>query len=440
MTGVLLLPFHLVMTLSGLIIFFSTFFPGTWKAAYDGEREGLLPGRVRRPTNARRPNRPGTMGSLDAMAAEAARRWGGGRSSTCGSGIPGDAASYVEMRRSYASDLEMNRDQVYFDAATGAVLGRHGSKPVTRVQRVISGIHFVQFENWPLRWLYFLAGLSGCVMIATGFIYWLETRRARHERLGLRGVRVVHALTVGSVTGIVAATLVFFVVNRLLPLGATLGGVSRQHLEMWAFYLAWLLAFVHAGWRPRKAWAEQCLAIAALAIGAVALNWSTTGDHPLRALGRGVPGVAGMDGVLLVAAGLTLAIRRRLVQRAAVVAPDQNPLDQHGRLPVMERTPLLFASALVMYVGFGLLALSQRAHGRSLATTARRRGGWLGSVALALGLIGTLAAEGPSFGALLFTLLLAAAAVAVTFTLTYRPRWLRPLRWALGGEREESRQ
>jgi hypothetical protein len=108
--------------------------------------------------------------------------------------------------------------------------------------------------------------------------------------------------------------------------------------------------------------------------------------------------------------------------------------------PPMGKAPLLVTSALVMYLGFGLLALSQRARGRSLTTTARRRGGWLGSVALALGLIGTLAAEGPSFGALLFTLLLAAAAVAVTFTLTYRPRWLKPLRWALGGEREEPRQ
>jgi uncharacterized iron-regulated membrane protein len=310
-TGVLLLPFHLVMTLSGLIIFFSIFFPGTWKAAYGGDERSFSRdafGGLERP----RANRPGKIASLDAMADEAARRWGGGRVYYARVRHPGDAASYVEMRRSYAHDLEMNRDQVYFDAATGAVLGRHGSKPVARVQRVISGIHFVQFENWTLRWLYFLAGLGGCVMIATGFIYWLETRRARHERLGLRGVRVVHALTVGSVTGIVAATLVFFVANRLLPLGAAVGGVPRQHLEMWAFYLAWLLAFVHAGWRPRKAWAEQCLAIAALAIGAVALNWSTTGDHPLRALGRGVPGVAGMDGVLLVAACLALAIRRRL--------------------------------------------------------------------------------------------------------------------------------
>lgn len=36
--GVLALPFHFVMPLSGLIIFFSIFFSGTWQAVYAGDR------------------------------------------------------------------------------------------------------------------------------------------------------------------------------------------------------------------------------------------------------------------------------------------------------------------------------------------------------------------------------------------------------------------
>ena len=38
LTGVLGLPFHFVMTLSGLIIFFSIYFPGTINAVYDDDR------------------------------------------------------------------------------------------------------------------------------------------------------------------------------------------------------------------------------------------------------------------------------------------------------------------------------------------------------------------------------------------------------------------
>jgi uncharacterized iron-regulated membrane protein len=40
-TGELLLPFHLVMTLSGLIIFFSSFFPGTWQAVYGDDQKAF---------------------------------------------------------------------------------------------------------------------------------------------------------------------------------------------------------------------------------------------------------------------------------------------------------------------------------------------------------------------------------------------------------------
>jgi hypothetical protein len=101
---------------------------------------------------------------------------------------------------------------------------------------------------------------------------------------------------------------------------------------------------------------------------------------------------------------------------------------------------LVGAAALVTYLGLGLLAVCQRSNWRSLCTgavterplpEARRRARWVATPALIIGLVSSFAAQGPAFGALLFTLLLGAASLAVTFTLTYRPQWLRPLRRAL---------
>ncbi len=138
-----------------------------------------------------------------------------------------------------------------------------------------------------------MLGLSGCVMIATGYIYWLETRRKRHARQGLPGVRIVEGLTVGSVTGIIIATLAFFIANRLLPLGATFACYKRAALEVWAFYLVWIFTFAYAWLRPGRAWREQCGAIALLALLAPLLNWITTGDHLRKTLGEGYWPVAG---------------------------------------------------------------------------------------------------------------------------------------------------
>jgi len=103
-------------------------------------------------------------------------------------------------------------------------------------------------------------------MIAAGYIYWLETRRQRHARLGLPGVRIVEGLTVGAVTGIILAMLAFFAANRLLPLGVSFPGVERAALEVGTCYRVWLATFAHARLRPGRAWREPCLAIAALAL------------------------------------------------------------------------------------------------------------------------------------------------------------------------------
>lgn len=309
-TGVLGLPFHFAITLSGLMIFFTVYFPITWEMPYRGDRQAFVQesyGIYGRP----RLNRPGVpMASLDAMVEQALREWGGGTPQLLRVFHPGDANAYVEVRRSFVDDrVTMPVDALYFDAGTGAVLSRHSAQPVMNAHRFITGFHFIQFDHWLLRWLYFALGLTGCVLIATGFLFWLESRRKRHAQLGLAGVRVVEGLAVGSVSGIVAATFTFFVVNRLLPPAAAAGGLERADLEVCAFYLVWLGSFVHAWSRSRAAWREQCIAIALLGVAAVVLNGVTSGDALWRALSetRLWP-VAGMDVALLLAAlvaGLT---------------------------------------------------------------------------------------------------------------------------------------
>src|SRR5690606_16323298 len=149
---------------------------------------------------------------------------------------PGDAGSYVQMTRSVTDSVGGAAHVATFDAATGALLHRRDVTPVLAAQHFIVGLHLVQFRHWTLRWLYFGLGLVGCVMIVTGYLFWLESRRKKHAHLGLRGVRVVESLTIGSVTGIIIATLSFFVVNRLLPHDATFSGYSRAALEIWTFY------------------------------------------------------------------------------------------------------------------------------------------------------------------------------------------------------------
>jgi uncharacterized iron-regulated membrane protein len=314
-TGVIGLPFHFLITLSGLVIFFNMYFPLAYQGAFDAGAKGQSQfqsqsyGRYSRA----RAGTPGTLSSLDAMAAQAGREWGGGVPYFVRVWHPGDANSYVELRRSYAGEVTMNLDQLYFDAATGRLLQRFQAGPAMGVQRFLSGLHFVQFNHWPLRWLYFVLGLSGCLMIATGLVFWVEARPADARRTPKPGRRVVLGLCVGSVTGLFIATLAYLAANRLLPAEAGLAGSSRSGLEVSTFFLAWLACFGHAAWRGARAWREQVACIGVLACLCVAANAWTTGAYgaaapPLPAA------VWGVDLALLVSALAAAWVWRRLAR------------------------------------------------------------------------------------------------------------------------------
>lgn len=324
LVGVLALPFHVLMPLSGVILLFSLYFPSAYLSQYPQAKDPKKAfteeayGQYRR-AKTNTPGQPNAIASLDAMLQSAEKQWPGGKADFVRVWLPGDAHSYVELRRSYAKEVTMNLDQIYLDAATGKVLKRFEAAPAMSVQRFIAGAHRLHFDHWLLRWLYFLGGLAGCVMITTGFLFWLESRRASHAKNGMKGVRVVEALAVASVPGIILATLAFFIANRLLGAEASFKGNGRATLEMWAFYGVWLGTLGHAALRKRVAWREQTLAIVVLALIAVLLNAATTGHHLGASLSQGLWAVAGMDLLLLLTSGLALVAARQLPANGELV-------------------------------------------------------------------------------------------------------------------------
>lgn len=88
----------------------------------------------------------------------------------------------------------------------------------------------------------------------------------------------------------------------------------------------------------------------------------------------------------------------------------------------------------VTYLAFAVLALAQEQHWACVtgtlglpAAAALRRWRKLAGAGLVLGCALCLFANGASFGALLSVLMSGACAMAVAFTLSWKPRWLRGL-------------
>ncbi len=329
LTGVLALPFHFFFALTGLLIFAGTYFPVTQTQLYPLHElhETLEEQQTGLPRD--RAGVAAPMASVDAMVAEAQRRWAAkgmaGEVGLLSLTHVGDANGYVSVFRAGTDRIASVSEGIHFKASTGEVLREDPPQTaVGGVANFLTGLHLQHFRHWLLRWLYLCGGLMGCACIATGFIFFVEKRKKQHARAGGHGSRIVDALAVTTVVGMLIATLGMLIANRLLPNTLPAGWPPRDDFEKYLFWLGWVLAMGHAFLRSgpvaqggmNPAWREQCWAVSAMAALAVLLNWFTTGDHIVRTLGAGYWPVAGVDLFLLSTAMVAAWSARKLAARS----------------------------------------------------------------------------------------------------------------------------
>jgi uncharacterized iron-regulated membrane protein len=269
--GVLVLPFHLMITYSSLVIFMSMVMPASILASYNGDAKAFF-SEVFPATNIMESaGKPTPLPPLAPMLEKAREQWSGGQVGRVTVNNPGDANASVVLARD-GSDRVVHDfgSAVTFNGVTGQLLAATPAQPLPMaIAGSFYGLHMGHFAGPVLRWLYFVCGLAGTAMIGTGLVIWLGKRQLKHAKSGVMPfeLRLVEVLNIASMSGLVIAVAVFFWANRLLPLEMT----ERAGWEVNSFFIAWGLSLVHAlVRRGRTAWVEQ-LTLAALLLGAVPL-------------------------------------------------------------------------------------------------------------------------------------------------------------------------
>ena len=161
-------------------------------------------------------------------------------------------------------------------------------------------LHFGTFGGEPIRWSYFLLGLSGAFIFYTGNLLWIESRRKRERKSGAvtqtRATQMLGALTVGVPTGTIAGIAATLAAAKPLGAGATYG----QHSVI--FY-ALLLGFT--GWaivrKPARAGYELAYAAAMACLLIPLASLISLGGHPVDPVGVDLTAIA-LAGVLFLAA------------------------------------------------------------------------------------------------------------------------------------------
>lgn len=218
--SVLGLPFHLMITFSGLVLFMGMLMPAGILAVYDDARqfsdEVFASFKVTPPRGT-----PAPLTDLAPLVAQAESHWQGnvGRVTV---NNPGDAGATVTLTRNAADGVSYGRLSPYmrFDGVTGQMQENLDElSPTVRTAGVITGLHLGLFAAPVLRWFYFLVSLAGTGMVGTGLVLWIAKRRQK-ARPGAReafSLRLVDGLNAGTVAGLFIAVAAFFWANRLLP-------------------------------------------------------------------------------------------------------------------------------------------------------------------------------------------------------------------------------
>jgi len=296
-SAVLLLPFHLMITYTGLVIFMLIYIPAGVDALFAGDNRAYFQaqgnGRLEQPRG--QAKQPGQLTDVVPLLAQAE----GALGPISGFNIrnPNTAGARIEIRPELGNRIALSKGQaMVFDGVSGKLLSdvtEWRAAPLT--QRVMVGLHFAQFGGYPMRWLYFVCGAISCVMIASGLVLFCVKRGRKYatasaDASARRWYRVAEVCNIGFVAGLLLACVGLLWASRLLP-------VELAHREGWevrAFFGVWLLALLHAGIRPaRRAWVEQLGLTALLCVGLGVFGGLADG------LRQGVVACAGVLGVLL---------------------------------------------------------------------------------------------------------------------------------------------
>lgn len=269
-SAVLALPFHAMITYTGLITLVAMYMP--WPIAANYKDPATFETAVfGAEPDAEYSGRFAPLVPVAPLVADASREWGG-RPATMVVRNPNDATATITLLQSAKGRLNARGGSIVYSGVDGRRLSSSPPPgPGAETAGVMLGLHMGHFAGPLLRWTYFLLGLAGTAMVGTGLVLW-TVKRKRPNAAPFFGLRLAERLNVGAIACLPVGMAAFLLANRLLP--ASMPG--RADVEVSIMFWAWFGLAAVACLRPiRRAWTET-LALAAIAFLAIPIASALT--------------------------------------------------------------------------------------------------------------------------------------------------------------------
>ncbi len=294
-TAVFALPFHLMITLSGLLLLLFTLMPWGVERIYENrgaflqdQRQALLEtsqqargeGRGERPQGEERRGegrgerakpkaQPAPLADLAPIITDAQKQWPNNPIGTITIVAPNTQKAQIELRALHGESVAHRNvyPSLAYDGVTGSLKTddtqlKNPTIPAA-IYNVTTTLHEARGVDLPLRWILFFSGILGTLMIATGLILWCVKRAPQQQKQGYKslGYRSVEILNITAMMGLPIACAGYFYANRLIDANLD----KRSSLEIRCFFIVWGLVFIYALLRQhRQAWLELLLVATAL--------------------------------------------------------------------------------------------------------------------------------------------------------------------------------
>lgn len=250
--AVLALPFHAMITYTGLITLMTIYMPWGVAANFDG-RSAFFRELFPRTPAVETSGQSAPLYPVPLLVDRAEAAWGA-RAGWVKVDWPGDASARVTVTRHGDASLVDGAMDVVFDGVTGERLSATAPLSATMATRGgMIGLHAGRFAPLTLRWLFFLSGIAGSAMVATGLLLWTAKRRARLASSSRphTGFWLVERLNVGIIAGLPLSMASWFWANRLLPTGLEARAAWEVHATFICLGVTLAVAFAL---RPKIVW------------------------------------------------------------------------------------------------------------------------------------------------------------------------------------------
>ncbi|MBJ9371614.1 PepSY-associated TM helix domain-containing protein [Acinetobacter sp. TGL-Y2] len=341
-TAVFALPFHIMITFSGLLLLMFMFMPWGINQVYEDRQEFFqeMRGGVqqnntrnratenrngtantaqgqsgqaqqtagneqrshgeRRAKHQQEAGQPAVLTDLAPIIANAQTQWKDNPIASIQIIAPNTTNASIELRALYAKSVIQRG--VYpvlkFDGVTGKNISddlqaRNTSVPMG-IYNVVTVLHEARGLDLTFRWLLFFSGVLGTLMVATGLILWCVKRAPQQQKQGYKsfGYRFVEVMNIAAVIGLPIACAAYFYANRFIPFEVE----ARLNWEIRAFFIAWLATLIYAAIRPhRQAWLELLMLATVTYALLPLINFMTGGQALWNSIANGQWMIASFD-------------------------------------------------------------------------------------------------------------------------------------------------